>query len=61
MTLWLAIIGAVLQIVLLSMKQLFESKAEVKQAHADKKKEISDAIASGDLSRINTVIGSLRR
>ena len=56
----ITVIGAVLQVVLLLMNSHFSKQAATKQAHADKAKEISDAIASGNISNINAVIGSLR-
>lgn len=57
----MTVIGAILQIVLLSLKSYYAKESEIKQAHADKSKEISDSIASGDISRINAAVGSVRR
>ena len=58
---WITVIGAILQIVLLLLQSHYSQTAEVKQLKADKAKEISDAIASGDISRINSIIQQLRR
>ncbi len=58
---WLTVIGAIAQIVLLLLQSHNTKEADAKQAHADKAKEISDAIASGDISRINSVVQQLRR
>lgn len=60
MTAWITVIGAIFQVVLYLLQSHGAKQAVVKQAHADKAKEISDAIASGDISRINGVIGGLR-
>lgn len=61
MTAWLAVIGSIFQVVLLLLQSHKAKEDDIKQAHADKAKEISDAIASGDISKLNGVIGSLRR
>lgn len=60
MTGWLTVIGAIFQVILLLLQSHNSKEADVKQVHANKVKEISDAIASGDVSRINGIIGSLR-
>lgn len=61
MTGWLTVIGAVLQVVLYLLQSHASKEVEVKQDHADKAKEISDAIASGNISRINNIVMQLRR
>ncbi len=60
MTAWLAVIGAIAQIALLLIQSYNAKDAETKQVHTDNAKEITDAIASGDLSRINAVVQRLR-
>lgn len=60
MTGWLTVIGAVFQIVLLLLQSHNTKEADSKQAKADQAKGITDAIASGDLSRINSVVQQLR-
>lgn len=61
MAAWLTVLGAIAQIVLLLFQSHNAQEAQVKQAKADKAKEISDAIASGNISNINDVVGKLRR
>lgn len=58
---WLTVIGAVLQVVLLLLQSHYAKDADAKQVSADKVKEISDAIASGDMSRVNNIVQFLRR
>lgn len=60
MTAWLSVIGAVFQVVILLLQSHSANEAASKQAKADQAKGISDAIASGDVSRINSVVNSLR-
>jgi hypothetical protein len=60
MTGWLTVIGAVFQVVLLLLQSHATNEADAKQAKADQVKGISDAIASGDISRINSTIQQLR-
>lgn len=57
---WLAVIGAVAQVVILLLQSHYSNEATIKQAKANQVKGISDAIASGDISRINSVIQQLR-
>ena len=56
-----AIIGAILQIVLLLLQSHYSKEAEVKTLQANKAKDISDAIASGDVSRINAAVCNSRK
>ncbi len=58
---FLAIIGALFQIILLTIQSHNAKDADAKQASANKSKEISDAVASGDVSRINSVVQRLRK
>ena len=55
------VIGAILQVVILLLKSHYEKESDIKKEHANNSKKISDAIASGDISRINDVIGGLRK
>ncbi len=57
---WLTALGAILQVVLLLLQSHYAKQADIKQAKADKVKDISDAIASGNISRINSIINGLR-
>ncbi len=57
---WVAL-GAILQVVLLLLKAYYAKEDDVKAIHADKAKQISDAIASSNISRINSVVQQLRR
>lgn len=57
---WLVVVGAIFQVILLLLQSHGAKEEEVKKLKADKAKEISDAIASGDISRINDVVGKLR-
>lgn len=61
MTAWITVIGAILQVVILLLQSHYNNAATVKQAKADQAKGISDAIASGDIARINSVVQQLRR
>lgn len=58
---WLAVIGGIIQVVLLLIQSHTAKESEVKQNHADNAKAISDAIASGDISKLNAVIQQLRK
>lgn len=60
MTGWLTVIGAVLQVVILLLQSHYNKQADVKQSKADQAKGISDAIATGNISNINDVVGKLR-
>lgn len=57
---WLVVLAAITQVVLLLLKSHYSKEDAISQSHADKAKEITDAIASKDLSRINAVVNSLR-
>lgn len=56
----LAILGVITSLmpVVMAIVKYFNDKH---QEGLDVKKEISDAVASGDLSRINAAVGKLRR
>lgn len=58
---WLTVIGAIVQVVLLLLQAYYAKENDAKQVSADKAKQISDAVASGDLSRINAIVQQLRR
>lgn len=58
---WLTVIGAIFQVILLLLQSHYAKERDVKQLHADNAKKISDAIASGDISRINAIIMGLRK
>lgn len=58
---WTAIIGAIFQVILLLLQSYYAKESDAKQSKADKAKQISDAVASGDVARINAVIQQLRR
>lgn len=60
MTGWLTVLGAVFQVVILLLQSHYNNEAATKQAKADQAKGISDAIASGDVSRINSAVQQLR-
>ncbi len=61
MTGWLTVIGAIIQVILLLLQSHYAKESDVKQSKADSAKQISDAIASGDISRINSIVQFLRR
>lgn len=56
----LTVMGAIFQVVLLLLQSHYSKEADKKQANADKTKGIADAIASGDVSRINSIVQQLR-
>lgn len=56
-----ATIAGVLQIVLIVLKNYFERDAEEKARKDALRTAATEAIKSGDLSRINSVIVSLRK
>ncbi len=58
---WLAVVAAIFQVILLLIQSYSAKEADVKKLKADKAKELSDAISSGDHARINAVINSLRK
>lgn len=57
---WTTVFAAIFQVVLLLLQSYYEKESDAKQVKADQAKSISDAIASGDLSRINSVVQQLR-
>lgn len=61
MTAWVTLIGAIFQVVLLLIQSYNTKKSEVSQAHADKAKDIADAISSKNVSAINAVVNSVRQ
>lgn len=61
MTGLITVLGAITQVVLLLLQSHISKDNDIKQVKADKAKEISDAIASGDISRINDLVQQLRR
>ncbi len=61
MSVWLTVIGALFQIILLLIQSYSAKDADVKKVSADKAKEIADAVSSGDHSRINAVITGMRK
>lgn len=58
---WATVIGAIFQIVLLLVQTHATNDADVKALKAAQVKDISDAISSGDVSRINAAVGKLRK
>lgn len=58
---WLTVIGLIL-ITTIKMMDWWTKKNDVAQkAKDDLKKQIDDAVASGDVSRLNDIINRLRR
>lgn len=55
------VIAAVFQIALLILQQMSAKKAASDAAKAAQLKVIQDAVSSGDVSKINAVIQSLRK
>ena len=55
------IIGAVIQIIFLVLKNKFEKDAEVRKQKEAMREEVESAIKSRDLSRINGCIDRLRK
>lgn len=54
------LIGAVIQIIFLILKNKFEKDAEIRKKKEELHNEAKSAVSSGDLSRINAVIDRLR-
>ena len=57
----LNVIGAILQIIFLIFKNKFEKDAKKKEEKDALSKEASNVIFSGDVSRINALVGKLRK
>lgn len=55
------VIAAVFQIALLTLQQMAKNKAASDAAKSAQLKAIQDAVSSGDVSKINAVIQSLRK
>lgn len=58
---WMAALNGILQVVLLLLQAHYVKENDAKQSKADQAKAISDAIASGDASRLNSIIQQLRK
>lgn len=54
------VIAAVFQIILLTLQKMAANTAASNAAKAAKSKGISDAVSSGDISRLNSAINSVR-
>ena len=61
MTSIISLIGAVLQVVFLILKNKFEKDEAVRKQKEAMRAETEDAIKSRDLSRINSCIDKLRK
>lgn len=57
----LKIIGAVVELIIFILKNLFEKNAQVKKENEELHKHAKDAILSRDASRISSVFDKLRR
>lgn len=57
---WLTVLSAIFQIVLLLIQSHNTKETDAKQAKADQANAISNAIASGSIANINSVVGKLR-
>jgi hypothetical protein len=57
----LSLISGVIQIIFLIIKNVFERNADKKKKKAELKNEAVEAVKSRDISRINVVIGKLRK
>ena len=55
------IIGAVVELIIFVLKNVFEKNVEVKKQNEELRKEAKDAILSRDASRITSVFDKLRR
>lgn len=55
------IIGAVVELIVFILKNIFEKNAEVKKQNEELRREAKDAILSRDASRITRVLDNLRR
>lgn len=56
----LQVIGAIIQILFLILKNKFEKDAEIKKKKEELHEEAKSAISTGDMSRINALIDKLR-
>lgn len=61
MNAWITVISAIFQIILLLIQTHATNEVDVKNLNNQKVKDISDAISSGDVSRINASIQRLRK
>lgn len=57
----LSAIWGIVQIVLLFLKNKFEKNDDVRKQKESLREEAAEAVKSGDISRINAVLGKLRR
>ncbi len=55
------IIGAVVELIIFVLKNVFEKNAEVKKQNEELRREAKDAIASRDASRITRAFDKIRR
>ena len=55
------IIGAVVELIIFILKNVFEKNAEVKKQNEELHREAKDAILSRDASRVSRVFDKLRR
>ena len=55
------IIGAVVELIIFILKNVFEKNAEVKKQNEELPREAKDAILSRDASRVSRVFDKLRR
>lgn len=55
------IIGAVVELIVFILRNIFERDAEVKKQNEELQREAKDAILSRDASRITRVLDNLRR
>lgn len=55
------IIGAVVELIIFVLKNVFEKNAEVKKQNDELHQEAKDAILSRDASRVSRVFDKLRR
>jgi len=58
---WLAVAGAVIQIIFLLLKNMGEKDAALKQEKQDLAKGVSDAIKAKDISALNVIISGMRK
>lgn len=55
------IVGAVVELIIFILKNVFEKNAEVKKQNEELHREAKDAILSRDASRVSRVFDKLRR
>lgn len=58
---WCSVIGLALVLSIMVLKWWFAKNDKREKEKADAKKEISDAVASGDVARIHRIIDRMRR